>query len=123
MSHAMGAGFAAESSSRISWRNPRHAPFLRPRHKTYRCYKRNVPDAGSPLETRALRYFQTVAEFGSYSRGSEFLRISQPAVSRQIRKLEEEFGHALFKRHGHGVSLTDAGRILLERSQVALQQD
>ena len=58
------------------------------------------------METRALRYFQTVAEFGSYSRGSEFLRISQPAVSRQIRKLEEELGHALFKRHGHGVSLT-----------------
>jgi LysR family nitrogen assimilation transcriptional regulator len=74
------------------------------------------------LETRALRYFQTVAEFGSYSRGAEFLRISQPAVSRQIRKLEEELGHALFKRHGHGVSLTDAGRILLERSQVALRQ-
>ena len=73
------------------------------------------------METRALRYFQTVAEFGSYSRGSEFLRISQPAVSRQIRKLEEELGHALFKRHGHGVSLTDAGRILLERSQVALR--
>jgi LysR family nitrogen assimilation transcriptional regulator len=69
------------------------------------------------LETRALRYFQTVAEFGSYSRGSEFLRISQPAVSRQIRKLEDELGHALFKRHGHGVSLTDA-----ERSQVALRQ-
>ncbi len=74
------------------------------------------------MEIRALRYFQTVAEFGSYSRGSEFLRISQPAVSRQIRKLEEELGHALFKRHGHGVSLTDAGRILLERSQVALRQ-
>ncbi|HLJ18622.1 MAG TPA: LysR family transcriptional regulator, partial [Stellaceae bacterium] len=50
------------------------------------------------METRALRYFQTVAEFGSYSRGSEFLRISQPAVSRQIRKLEEELGHALFNR-------------------------
>ena len=57
-----------------------------------------------PLETRALRYFQTVAEFGSYSRASEFLRISQPAVSRQIGKLEEELGSALFKRHGHGVS-------------------
>jgi LysR family nitrogen assimilation transcriptional regulator len=75
------------------------------------------------LETRALRYFQTVAEFGSYSRGSEFLRISLPAVSRQIRRLdEEELGHALLKRHGHGVSLTDAGRILLGRSQVALRQ-
>ncbi|HTZ80674.1 MAG TPA: LysR family transcriptional regulator [Stellaceae bacterium] len=74
------------------------------------------------METRALRYFQTVAEFGSYSRASGFLRISQPAISRQIRKLEEEVGAALFKRHGHGVSLTEAGRILLERSQLALRQ-
>lgn len=74
------------------------------------------------MEMRALRYFQTVAEFGSYSRASEFLRISQPAVSRQISKLEEELGTALFRRHGHGVTLTEAGRILLERSQLALHQ-
>lgn len=74
------------------------------------------------MDTRALRYFLTVAEFGSYSRGSEFLRISQPAVSRQIRKLEEELGTALFKRHGHGVSLTEAGRTLLERGQMVLRQ-
>jgi len=74
------------------------------------------------METRALRYFQTVAERGSYSRAAEFLRISQPAVSRQIGKLEQELGAALFRRHGHGVTLTDAGRILLERSQLALRQ-
>ncbi len=74
------------------------------------------------METRALRYFQTVAEFGSYSRGAEFLRISQPAVSRQIGKLEEELGQPLFRRHGHGVSLTEAGRVLLERSQAVLRQ-
>jgi len=74
------------------------------------------------MEIRALRYFQTVAEFGSYSRASEFLRISQPAVSRQISKLEEELGTALFRRHGHGVTLTEAGQILLERSQLALLQ-
>ncbi|MSO65989.1 MAG: LysR family transcriptional regulator [Alphaproteobacteria bacterium] len=74
------------------------------------------------METRALRYFQTVAEFGSYSRASEFLRISQPAVSRQIRKLEGELGRKLFDRHGHGVTLTEAGRILLEHGQRALRQ-
>lgn len=74
------------------------------------------------METRALRYFQTVAECGSYSRGARLLRISQPAVSRQIRSLEAELGRPLFKRHGHGVSLTPAGRVLLERSQVALRQ-
>ena len=74
------------------------------------------------METRALRYFQTVAEFGSYSRAAEYLRISQPAVSRQIKSLEAELGSALFVRHGHGVALTEPGRILFERSQTALRQ-
>lgn len=74
------------------------------------------------METRALRYFQAVAECGSYSRGSELLRISQPAVSRTIRKLEDEVGSPLFRRHAHGVSLTEAGRILLERGQLILRQ-
>lgn len=74
------------------------------------------------METRALRYFQAVAELASYSRAAEFLRISQPAVSRQISRLEAELGQALFIRHGHGVSLTEAGKILLERSQTILRQ-
>jgi LysR family transcriptional regulator, nitrogen assimilation regulatory protein len=74
------------------------------------------------MEARSLRYFQAVAEFGSLSRASEFLRISQPAVSRQVRRLEEELGRPLFKRNGHGVTLTDPGRILLERSQLILHQ-
>ena len=74
------------------------------------------------MDTRALRYFQAVAEFGSYSHGAKVLRISQPAVSRQIRALEGELGRALFIRHSHGVSLTDAGRILLERTQSILRQ-
>jgi LysR family nitrogen assimilation transcriptional regulator len=74
------------------------------------------------MDTRGLRYFQAVAEFGSYSRGAEFLRISQPAVSRQIRALEDELGRPLFVRHSHGVSLTDAGRMLLDRGQAILRQ-
>ncbi len=74
------------------------------------------------MDTRGLRYFQAVAEFGSYSRGAEFLRISQPAVSRQIKALEDELGRPLFVRHSHGVNLTDAGRMLLERSQAILRQ-
>lgn len=74
------------------------------------------------MDTRGLRYFQTVAEFGSYSRGAEFLRLSQPALSRQIKRLEDDLGTALFIRHGHGVTLTEAGRTLLARSQVILRQ-
>ncbi len=74
------------------------------------------------METRALRYFQTVAECGSYSRGAELLRISQPAVSRQIGKLEDEIGARVFRRHAHGVSLTDAGQVLLRHCHSVLRE-
>ena len=74
------------------------------------------------MDLRTLRYFQVVAQCGSYTRGSELLRISQPAVSRAVRTLEEELGRTLFERRGNGVVLTDAGRILLERSQSILRQ-
>lgn len=74
------------------------------------------------MDLRTLRYFQVVAQCGSYTRGSELLRISQPAVSRAVRTLEEELGRTLFERRGNGVVLTDAGRILLERSQTILRQ-
>lgn len=73
------------------------------------------------MDSRALRYFLVVADYGSYSRGAEWLRISQPAVSRQIRRLEEELGRKLFRRTGHGVALTEAGRLLLERAQAAFR--
>jgi LysR family transcriptional regulator, nitrogen assimilation regulatory protein len=73
------------------------------------------------MDTRALRYFQTVAEFASYSRGAEFLRLSQPALSRAIKQLEQDLGTALFSRHGHGVTLTEAGRTLLSRTQAILR--
>jgi LysR family nitrogen assimilation transcriptional regulator len=74
------------------------------------------------MDARALRYFQAVVEFGSYSRASEYLRISQPAISRQVGRLEKELGKALFTRSGIGAAPTDAGRLLFERSQPILRQ-
>jgi len=74
------------------------------------------------MDARALRYFQAVVEFGSYSRASEFLRISQPAISRQVDRLEHELGKALFVRNSLGATPTDAGRLLFERSQPILRQ-
>ncbi len=74
------------------------------------------------MDLRTLRYFQIVAECGSYSRGSEMLHISQPAVSRAIRLLEEELGQPLFNRHGHGISLTEAGEKLLRHTRTILHQ-
>ena len=74
------------------------------------------------MDARALRYFQAVVEFGSYSRASEYLRISQPAISRQVDRLERELGKMLFVRNGLGATPTDAGRLLFERSQPILRQ-
>lgn len=68
------------------------------------------------IDIRKLRYFATIAEFGSFTRAAEFLGVAQPALSRQVRQLEEEFGLELFLRRGRQVSLTDAGRALLRHA-------
>ena len=62
------------------------------------------------MELRHLRYFVGVAETENVSRAALKLHISQPAVSRQVRDLEDEIGLPLLKRAGKSVSLTQAGR-------------
>lgn len=80
---------------------------------------RNLREAD--LELRHLRYFLTVAELGHVGRSAERLHVSQPALSQQIRDLEEELGAALFERHAKGVSLTPAGQAFLPHAQQAIQ--
>lgn len=74
------------------------------------------------MDIRSLRYFLAVAEAGNLSRAARDVRISQPAISRQIQRLEQELGRPLFDRRGHGVTLTDAGRRLSEHAQDILRQ-
>ncbi len=62
------------------------------------------------MELRHLRYFKAVAELLNFSRAAEQLRVAQPALSRQIRALEEELGATLLDRNHARVLLTDAGR-------------
>jgi len=74
------------------------------------------------MDIRKIRTFVYVSELKSFTRASVFLHISQPALSRQIRLLEEEVGVKLFVRSGHGVELTEQGKIFLDRSVGFLSQ-
>jgi len=73
------------------------------------------------MELRELRNFIQVARAGSVNRAAQELRLAQPALSRQIQKLEHELGVSLFARHGRGVRLTGAGTQLLERAEAITQ--
>ena len=69
------------------------------------------------MELRQIRYFIAVAQGGSVSGAASDLGIAQPAISRQIRLLEQQLGAPLFLRNAHGMVLTDAGRTLLRLSE------
>ncbi len=65
------------------------------------------------MDTKRLGYFVRVAQDGSLTKASGVLRIAQPALSRQIRLLEEELGLSLFERTARGMQLTEEGDYLL----------
>jgi DNA-binding transcriptional LysR family regulator len=72
------------------------------------------------MELRHLRYFVAVAETGAFSRAAARLRITQPALWRQVHDLEAELGVRLFERAGRRVRVTSAGEGLLLRSRELL---
>ena len=64
------------------------------------------------MEIRRLLYFARIAEDGSLTKAAGVLRIAQPALSRQLRLLEEELGVSLFTRTARGMRLTEEGEYL-----------
>ncbi|POZ61574.1 LysR family transcriptional regulator [Chromobacterium alticapitis] len=72
------------------------------------------------MEIYQLRTFVTVAQQGHLTQAAELLHLSQPAVTAQIKALEEEVGMPLFERNAGGVSLTRAGQELLPQAQGVL---
>jgi acetyl esterase/lipase len=78
------------------------------------------PQAPDGIELRHLRAFVAVAEELNFGRAAERLYISQPALSRQIRALEQLVGCELLRRSTHRVELTVAGEALLNRSRKLL---
>jgi LysR family transcriptional regulator, transcription activator of glutamate synthase operon len=76
----------------------------------------------SLLELRQLAYFEAVAACGGFSRAAQQLRIAQPAVSAQVRRLEAELGTPLLERTTRRVALTHAGELFLARVRTVLGQ-
>ncbi|RJF92644.1 LysR substrate-binding domain-containing protein [Noviherbaspirillum saxi] len=74
------------------------------------------------MDFKQLSYFVRVAELGSFTRASIALDIAQPALSRQVRLLEVEVRQTLLVRNGRGITLTEAGKVLLEHSRGVLHQ-
>ena len=73
------------------------------------------------MDLRTLRYFVAVAELNSVSQAALQVRVAQPALSRQIRRFERELGVDLLVRHRRGVTLTDAGTVLLRQAKLMLE--
>jgi DNA-binding transcriptional LysR family regulator len=69
------------------------------------------------MDVKALRTFVEVARKQGFTRASETLHVTQPAISKMVRALEEELGTPLLLRERRRVTLTDAGRLVLERAQ------
>jgi LysR family transcriptional regulator, hydrogen peroxide-inducible genes activator len=74
------------------------------------------------MELHQLRYFVAVAESGGFSKAARRCYVSQPSLSQQIIKLEQELGQRLFERLGRSVVLTEAGRALLPRARLVLTE-
>jgi len=73
------------------------------------------------MELRQLRYFVAVAEEGNISRAAKRIFLTQPALSRQIKVLEDEIGQCLLERQAHSIRLTPVGEALLREARELLR--
>jgi DNA-binding transcriptional LysR family regulator len=89
------------------------------RHRQKRnCYiKKKSLHLCMPYDLTQIKHFAAIAEAGSLGRAAMELHLTQPALSRSIRRLEGSVGAPLFERHTKGMMLTDIGRALLPHAQ------
>src|SRR5271163_2644512 len=83
-----------------------------------------MTDSASPaidLDLRLVGYFVVVAEQRHFGRAATALRIAQPSLSRQIRRLEQQLGVRLLDRTSQGTQVTEAGEVFLPRAKALLR--
>jgi LysR family transcriptional regulator, nitrogen assimilation regulatory protein len=74
------------------------------------------------MDIRGLRYFTTIAELGSFTKAAARLNVAQPALSRQVKQLEDRLGLELLLRQGRRIRLTEAGETLVRHART-IQRD
>jgi DNA-binding transcriptional LysR family regulator len=74
------------------------------------------------MEFRHLRYFLAVGEASNFTKAAAQLRVAQPALSRQVKHLEDEIGVDLLRRSPRGVTLTAEGKLFLEEVRELLKR-
>jgi DNA-binding transcriptional LysR family regulator len=74
------------------------------------------------MDLKRLTYFCTIVEQGQISRAAKILNMSQPPLSQRLRELEDDLGVQLISREGHTWQVTEAGRVLYERTRQLLDQ-
>lgn len=79
------------------------------------CYRRLRPEREIDMEIKDMRAFYAIVEEGNISHAAQRLDIAQPALSRQMKRLETSLGVQLFERGSRRIRLTDAGRVLYSR--------
>jgi len=72
------------------------------------------------MDLEQLEHFLAVSETQNFTRAAELISLSQPAISRSIQRLEEEFALPLFERQSRKVTLTEAGEMFLPRARQVL---
>ena len=74
------------------------------------------------LTLRQLRYFEAVARLGHFGQAADHCAVTQPALSMQIKQLEEELGLVLIERRSRGIQLTAEGAEVLNRARRILAE-
>ncbi|OBK33893.1 LysR family transcriptional regulator [Mycobacterium sp. 1245111.1] len=80
-----------------------------------------MDDTSADLDLRLVRYFVVVAEHRHFGRAATALRVAQPSLSRQIRRLEQQLGARLLDRTPQGTQLTEAGEVFLTSAKALLR--
>jgi DNA-binding transcriptional LysR family regulator len=75
-----------------------------------------------PMNTETLRAFVAAATLRNLTLAGDELHLSQPAISKQLKALEQELGVSLYERNGHGIKVTPAGELLLKKAKALVEQ-